>query len=894
MVRPGSNENGKQVMVINHNNVFSYGSRWLRADFHLHTRADKEFSYADDDNYYHSNYIDALKSAEISVGVITNHNKFDCDEFKSLQKTARKKEIFLVPGVELSVNDGSNGIHTLVVFSDDWLANGKDYINQFLNVAFEGKVPEQYENENAGSSLGLIDTIKKLEGYHKDFFLVFAHVEQRSGLWIELDGGRLQEMGKNKCFSRRALAFQKVRTHDRFDRKCRVKLQEWLGEAYPAEVEGSDCKSIDQIGQGKSCYIKIGDFTFGAIKYALLDHVNRIATELKKHKHSHILSISFDGGVLDGKTINLSPELNTLIGIRGSGKSSIVEAIRYVLDIPFGDKSLDTDYKTHLVDHVLGSGGKVTVRAVDSRGQPYEIRRINKEMPDVYIDGLLRPGISIRETILHKPIYFGQKDLSSTGEGFEKDLVEKLVGEKLHGIRLSIDDQRQKISELVSQLKKLSNTEEKKKEYADKQRDAEFRLQFYKKHGVEEKLQKQVDFDADSRKCTHVISFIQFYLADIETFINQYEDDLRNQRVYTSKQNKEFFESFFTLYDKLIVSFSRTKKMLSDGNQVLSELNKKTGEFEQLKESFKEEFAEIERTLSEQLRISGVRSIRPDEFRQLRKRVDQANQMLKALESQESIRKNLNQELLRELAILNDLWREEYKKIQTELDKVNNSHSSLEIKPEFKRDKVAFITFMKDVFRGSGIREATYSSLAKTFSDFGAMYKDFNEAKATAGTSAKIFEQYFTDNLSALLTWQTPSRFIIQYRGKELKHHSLGQRASALILFVLSQQENDIFIIDQPEDDLDNQTIYEDVIKLIRHLKPKTQFIFATHNANFPVLGDAEQIISCSYADDCVHVTSGSIDRPELQQEIVDIMEGGEEAFKQRKRRYQIWKPQNF
>ncbi len=146
-------------------------------------------------------------------------------------------------------------------------------------------------------------------------------------------------------------------------------------------------------------------------------------------------------------------------------------------------------------------------------------------------------------------------------------------------------------------------------------------------------------------------------------------------------------------------------------------------------------------------------------------------------------------------------------------------------------------------------------------------------------------------NLPALLTWQVPNRFIIEYRGKELKRHSLGQRASALILFALSQQENDLIIIDQPEDDLDNQTIYEDVIKLIRRLKPKTQFIFATHNANFPVLGDAEQIFSCAYSDDSITVTSGSIDRPNLQQEIVDIMEGGEEAFKQRKRIYEIWKP---
>ena len=877
------------------NEKFPNGGRWLRADFHLHTKADNEFPYSGEENSFISDYVNALNKSRIKVGIITNHNKFALDEFKALRKKARKKGIYLLPGVELSVKEGSNGVHMLVVFSDDWISDGRDYINPFIVSEFQGRTPDQYENENACSNNDILTTLKHLHDQNKQFFVVFAHVEQNSGLWKSLDGGLFKKLGQSPIFQQYTLGFQKVRSYNKVEqgKPCRTKVKDWLEGWCPAEVEGSDPKAIDQIGKGQTTYLKIGDFTFGAVKYALLDHANRLATEPTTYKHSHILSVSFDGGVLDGKTVNLSPELNTLIGIRGSGKSSIVEAIRYALDIPFGVKALDTDYKRNLIDHVLGSGGKVTVHAVDSRGQRYEIRRINKEMPDVYIDGILQPGISIRETILHKPIYFGQKDLSATGEGFEKDLVEKLVGEILSEIRSRIEMQRQKVSELVSQLKKLSNTEEKKKEYEDKKRDAEFRLEFYKKHGVEERLQKQVDFDADSRKCTNVISFVQSYLADLDGFVSQYEDDLANQRIYTSKQNKDFFDEFFAVYDKLITSFGQIKNALSEGNVVLTQLKEKASDFEKLKESLKEEFAEIERKLSEQLRQSGAQAIRPDEFRQLRKTVEQTSQLIRALDKQESVRNNLQQELLKELAKLNDLWREEYKAIHAELDKVNSSHSSLEIKAEFKGDKTAFLTFMRDIYRGSRIREATLSHLVDEFSDFGAIYKELSKAKGLLGNSAQVFKKYFIDNLSALLTWQPPNRFVIEYRGKELKHHSLGQRASALILFVLSQQENDVFIIDQPEDDLDNQTIYEDVIKLIRTLKHKTQFIFVTHNANFPVLGDAEQVISCSYSDEAIQVLSGSIDCPKMQQEIVDIMEGGEEAFEQRKRRYEIWKPQN-
>lgn len=867
--------------------IFKHGSAWVRADFHLHTRKDREFRYEGKDPHFAVSYIEGLQKANIGIGVIANHNKFDLEEFKVLQKLARKEEIFLLPGMELSVKDGSNGVHVVVVFSDKWIRNQENhnFVQSFINVTFATQ--SNFENENSRSNHNLVETIRELNKFERDYFFVFAHVEAKNGLWGGLAGGRITEIGQDDLFRRRAIGFQKVRS-----RTEREKVRGWLGDWYPAEVEGSDCKSVEQIGQGQASYLKIGDFTFEAVKFALLDYPNRLSTEPKPHERSYIRSATFEGGILQGKTINFSPELNTLIGIRGSGKSSILEAIRYALEIPFGEKTLDREYKTNLVGHTLGSGGKITIHAVDERGQSYEIRRINREKPDVYVGGILQPGISIRETIINKPIYFGQKDLSSTGEGFEKDLVEKLVGEQLRDIRVHIELQRQKVKDAVENLKRLSLTEEKKREYKEKQQNAEFRLQFYKDHGVEEKLQKQVDFDTDSRKLAQTVSFIKGYASDLEAFINRYEDDLRNQRVYKSRQNESFFKDFLELYEELVAAFGKIKDASAVGKTVLSRLQDKAREFASSQEGLKEAFAEIERKLAAELKDTGAKAIRPDEFRQLRTIVEHSKQMLEALEKQESQRAVISQDLLTELSVLNDLWHAEFRAIQDELAKVNLNHSSLMIKIEFKADKDAFINFMKDIFRGSRIRESTFASLAGDFTDFASMYKEFKKTKDAVGSAAQIFEEYFTRDLASLLTWQTPNRFIIEYRGKELKHHSLGQRASALILFVLSQRENDLIIIDQPEDDLDNQTIYEDVIKLIRALKPTTQFIFATHNANFPVLGDAEQIISCGYSDDAITLTSGSIDSPKLQQEVVDIMEGGEEAFAQRKRIYEIWKPQ--
>lgn len=110
------------------------------------------------------------------------------------------------------------------------------------------------------------------------------------------------------------------------------------------------------------------------------------------------------------------------------------------------------------------------------------------------------------------------------------------------------------------------------------------------------------------------------------------------------------------------------------------------------------------------------------------------------------------------------------------------------------------------------------------------------------------------------------------------------------MLFLLSQEGNDLLLIDQPEDDLDSQTVYEEVVKLLRQLKPDQQFVFATHNANFPVLGDAETITTCSARDDEINVSVGNIDDKPCQANVISIMEGGPEAFERRRTIYQIWK----
>ena len=99
-----------------------------------------------------------------------------------------------------------------------------------------------------------------------------------------------------------------------------------------------------------------------------------------------------------------------------------------------------------------------------------------------------------------------------------------------------------------------------------------------------------------------------------------------------------------------------------------------------------------------------------------------------------------------------------------------------------------------------------------------------------------------------------------------------------------------MIIIDQPEDDLDNQVIYKELITTIRKKKIDIQFVFSTHNANIPVLGDAEQIICIKDTGSDISINNNSIDNSSIQNDVVQIMEGGPEAFKRRQQIYKEWK----
>ena len=860
------------------NTLFQNGAVWLRADFHLHTKADVgEFIYTGEKNDFVNAYINKLSEENIRVGVITNHNKFDLGEYKAIAKKARKEGIYILPGVELSVNDGANGVHTLVVFDpNQWLAGGNDFINQFITTNFVGK--HNYENENGRSNYSLKETLTQLDKLNKNFFVIMAHVEQNSGLLKEFDGGRIIDLGKDPLFQKNVIGFQKIRTND-----LKNKINTWLENKVPCFVEGSDPKSIDDIGKGEACYLKIGDFNFEAVKFALIDSKDRCSKESNHNPaNSFIKSITFQGGLLDGKQIHFSPELNNLIGIRGSGKSSILEILRYALNIPFGSQSVDKNYKDDLIEHVLKSGGKAIVKIVDRHGVAYKVERIYGQKEDIYKDNILQQGITL-DAILQQPIYFGQKDLSSKNADFENDLVNKLIGSRLNNVQEKIDKQKAEIQRIINELKGFDNLSQLKKETETAKANAEHKLNLFKEKGVAEKLQLQTSFESDINRLQNYKAGIDSYLSDLLSIIQNHEYTFGKD--LESKTNPEIFEEAKQLASKLITILNQLKTTYSDTQKIGVEFVCVIDKLKAKKEELKENFAQIKREIN-------IPELNPDDFIKINRELETSK--LKLIEIEKSEGKRIEAERLLNVAInvLDGLWYEKFTLLKAEVNKINEIGGKLHIEVNYKGRKDKFLSKLKDVFRGSRINEATYTAIGNDYADFVDMRKDEFRKLSGKLTENQLFEakNRFNANLYDLLTYEVSNEITINFDGKPLGKHSLGQRASALILFLLSQKENDILIIDQPEDDLDNQTIYEDVIREIKRLKGRMQFIFATHNANIPVLGDSEMLVACQYTPDTeIAVECGSIDCQDIQEKIIKIMEGGQEAFDIRKNIYKIW-----
>jgi hypothetical protein len=139
-------------------------------------------------------------------------------------------------------------------------------------------------------------------------------------------------------------------------------------------------------------------------------------------------------------------------------------------------------------------------------------------------------------------------------------------------------------------------------------------------------------------------------------------------------------------------------------------------------------------------------------------------------------------------------------------------------------------------------------------------------------------------------------RYSIQYDGVEIEQLSPGTRGIVLLLLYLSIDRNDDrpLVIDQPEENLDPKSVYDELVERFRETKLRRQIIVVTHNANLVINTDADQVIVAKAghhqpgALPTMTYFAGGLENPEIRKEVCEILEGGEPAFLDRAKRLRL------
>lgn len=138
-------------------------------------------------------------------------------------------------------------------------------------------------------------------------------------------------------------------------------------------------------------------------------------------------------------------------------------------------------------------------------------------------------------------------------------------------------------------------------------------------------------------------------------------------------------------------------------------------------------------------------------------------------------------------------------------------------------------------------------------------------------------------------------RYALTWGDRTLDQLSPGERGALLLVFYLLVDKNTIpLVIDQPEENLDNESVYRMLVPCIKQAKERRQVIIVTHNPNLAVVCDADQIIYCEMdkpGGNRITYTAGAIENLTINRHIVDVLEGTRPAFDVRDAKYKLVDP---
>ena len=656
-----------------------------------------------------------------------------------------------------------------------------------------------------------------------------------------------------------------------------------------------------------SSFIKMSRPCFASFLMAFMDAKSRVrlTDDLQKHFYSQIESISIEGGYFDGLSAEVSGHLNAVIGGRGTGKSTLLECLRYALDVPHKGKDAIRQGDELVKENLGRAGGRVVVKLQSAANhmKPYTIIRRYGE-PARVIDeqgneSRLHPG---RDLLPGVEIY-GQNEIYE---------LAKSPGALTRVLDRFLPESAEQQSRLNSALRKLRENSERLAK-AQEQKDEietqiaqlpklEEQVRQFKEQGLEEKLKQVPLLEKERQLGPRILEEVK-RTRDGE---RQFEESLPDL-VFLSDKALEGLPHAVLLQRgrQLLENLSITLR------QKLGEIDKAVGETEtslsglvaELTKVLEVSETQLEKEFAKLPTVAGKDGKEIGRaYQRLLREIEQVRPSQVRLKTVDALVKELEQarrNLLGEISDIRSARIGAKQKAVKSLNKRLVGNLRITIVPDGLRQPLR--DFLQSL-PGVGDRKTEWVDEAQDLTVMGLV------AAIGEGKDALLGKQWdLTSGLAETLTRITSvqryaleaidleERVSLELNVSHTSEHyraldrlSTGQQCTA-ILHLLLLDNPDPLIMDQPEDNLDNAFIAERIVQELRAAKTERQFLFATHNPNIPVFGDAEWIGVCSASEDRAEMSveaQGFIDTPAIRNQVASILEGGEEAFMQRKEKY--------
>lgn len=605
-----------------------------------------------------------------------------------------------------------------------------------------------------------------------------------------------------------------------------------------------------------------------------------------------------------------NPQLNTIIGGRGSGKSSIIRVIAG------GTKSFDAENLDLIKAEqdnfykLVSKKDKKGIFQKDSKIIMYLNRA--EQSYKLEIDDIQNMGNQSRKLYrleegewieisdvnyldFFKAQIYTQKQIYELA--IDSNSLLSIIDRDIQEIDQVVIDKDTKLNKVIAKCLEINDLEKtigEETRYITELKDIEEQISRYESSGISEVLKKKQKFETQSkifndyyRTRKEQSEQLRRALDDLEPGNGKIADiedlelkDIITQEVERYAQRKD---SIKEILDLISLDLENLKKEVEDSGW------QNTGK----------DIAKQYDDVVAKLRDEGINFDKLDEL--LEKKKSKINDLDKVRASKEKL--EIVQEERKHLYVKYSDASTQISQMRTKfLNDVIGQDTNVKFQIQRRRNRASFIQMMKTVLNKSN---ATIDEDIETFADifFG---KDGTEKfrELVQNIRNKNNTTDYAARTRAAITEMTPEAFarmisfipdddlVVSYKPEKSKKYiplsnaSAGQKTTAILTFLLAYG-NLPLLLDQPEDDLDNKLVYDLIVTRLKKTKSKRQIIVVTHNANIPVNGDAEYIISMDSDTDLIKTKyQGTMDDGNIRKEICDVMEGTQNAFEMRAKKY--------